>query len=35
MFNHIVIGSNDLERSKRFYNAVLGTLGAGEPAQNT
>lgn len=35
MFNHIVIGSNDLERSKRFYDAVLGTLGAGEPAPNT
>jgi catechol 2,3-dioxygenase-like lactoylglutathione lyase family enzyme len=34
MFNHIVIGSNDLERSRRFYNAVLGALGAGEPTQN-
>jgi catechol 2,3-dioxygenase-like lactoylglutathione lyase family enzyme len=34
MFNHIVIGSNDIERSKRFYDAVLGTLGAGEPARN-
>jgi catechol 2,3-dioxygenase-like lactoylglutathione lyase family enzyme len=30
MFNHIVVGSNDIERSKRFYDAVLGTLGAGE-----
>ena len=35
MFNHIMIGSNDIERSKRFYDAVLGTLGAGEPARNT
>ncbi|MEW6373806.1 MAG: VOC family protein [Pseudomonadota bacterium] len=35
MFNHIVIGSNDLERSKRFYDAVLGTLGVGEPIPNT
>jgi catechol 2,3-dioxygenase-like lactoylglutathione lyase family enzyme len=26
-----MIGSNDIERAKRFYNAVLGTLGAGEP----
>lgn len=26
MFNHIVIGSNDLERSRLFYDAVLGTL---------
>lgn len=34
MFNHIMVGSNDLERSKRFYDAVLGTLGAGEPLRN-
>jgi catechol 2,3-dioxygenase-like lactoylglutathione lyase family enzyme len=34
MFNHVMIGSNDLERSKRFYDAVLGTLGAGEPFRN-
>jgi catechol 2,3-dioxygenase-like lactoylglutathione lyase family enzyme len=34
MFNHVMIGSNDLERSKRFYDAVLGTLGAGEPVRN-
>jgi catechol 2,3-dioxygenase-like lactoylglutathione lyase family enzyme len=26
-----MIGSNDIERSRRFYNAVLGVLGAGEP----
>jgi len=31
MLNHIMIGSNDIERSKNFYNAVLGVLGAGEP----
>lgn len=35
MINHIVVGSNDIERSKRFYDAVLGTLGAGEPLRNT
>lgn len=35
MLNHVMVGSNDLERSKRFYNAVLGTLGAGEPIANT
>jgi len=29
-----MIGSNDIERSKRFYDAVLGTLGAGEPFRN-
>jgi catechol 2,3-dioxygenase-like lactoylglutathione lyase family enzyme len=35
MFNHIVIGSNNLERSRQFYTAVLGTLGfAGEPLRN-
>ncbi len=34
MFNHIMIGTNDIERSKRFYDAVLGTLGAGEPLRN-
>ena len=35
MFNHIMVGSNDIERSKRFYDAVLGTLGVGEPVRNT
>jgi catechol 2,3-dioxygenase-like lactoylglutathione lyase family enzyme len=35
VFNHIVIGSNDIERSKLFYDAVLGTLGfSGEPFRN-
>jgi catechol 2,3-dioxygenase-like lactoylglutathione lyase family enzyme len=29
-----MIGSNDIERSKRFYDAVLGTLGVGEPLRN-
>ncbi|MGQ0661471.1 VOC family protein [Sphingosinicella sp.] len=27
MFNHIMVGSNDIEKSKTFYDAVLGTLG--------
>jgi len=31
MFSHIMVGSNDIERSKLFYDAVLATLGAGEP----
>ena len=35
MFSHVMIGSNDIERSKRFYDAVLGVLGAGEPFRNT
>lgn len=34
MINHVVVGSNDIERSKRFYDAVLGVLGAGEPVRN-
>lgn len=28
MFSHIMVGSNDIERSKKFYDALLGTLGA-------
>jgi len=27
MFSHIMIGTNNLERAKVFYDAVLGTLG--------
>src|SRR5581483_1931247 len=27
MFSHIMLGTNDVERSKKFYDAVLGTLG--------
>ena len=34
MFNHIMVGSNDLDRSEAFYNAVLGVLGAGPPLRN-
>jgi catechol 2,3-dioxygenase-like lactoylglutathione lyase family enzyme len=29
MFSHIMLGTNDIERSKTFYDAVLGTLGVG------
>jgi len=35
MIYQVVVGSNDLERSKTFYDAVLGTLGAGEPRRDT
>ena len=31
MINHVMIGTNDIEKSKAFYTAVLGVLGAGEP----
>jgi catechol 2,3-dioxygenase-like lactoylglutathione lyase family enzyme len=34
MFSHVMVGSNDIERSKRFYDAVLAVLGVGEPARN-
>ena len=27
MFSHIMIGTNDLDRAKSFYDTVLGTLG--------
>ena len=26
MFSHVMIGANDLEASRKFYDAVLGTL---------
>lgn len=28
MFSHIMLGSSDLERSRAFYDALLGALGA-------
>lgn len=31
MISHVMIGSNDIERSKAFYNKVLGVLGVREP----
>ena len=34
MFSHVMVGTNDIERSKRFYDAVLGVLGAGEGVRN-
>jgi catechol 2,3-dioxygenase-like lactoylglutathione lyase family enzyme len=34
MFSHVMVGSNDIERSKRFYDALLGVLGAGEAVRN-
>lgn len=27
MFSHVMIGTNDLDRAKAFYDAVLATLG--------
>lgn len=34
MLSHVMIGSDDIEQSKKFYNAVLAVLGAGEPMEN-
>jgi catechol 2,3-dioxygenase-like lactoylglutathione lyase family enzyme len=34
MLNHVMLGSNDIERSQRFYDAVLGVLGAGAPLRS-
>lgn len=27
MFSHVMVGANDLEASRKFYDALLGTLG--------
>ena len=27
MFSHVMLGSDDIDTSKRFYDALLGTLG--------
>lgn len=34
MFSHVMVGSNDIERSKRFYDALLAVVGAGEGLRN-
>lgn len=34
MLNHVMIGSSDIEKSRSFYNAVLGVLGAGAGMEN-
>ena len=28
MFSHIMIGSNDIDRSKKFYDALFAAMGA-------
>ncbi len=30
MFSHVVVGSNDIARSKKFYDALIGAMG-GKP----
>jgi len=34
VLNHVMVGTNDVERAKRFYDALLGVLGAGEGRVN-
>ena len=34
MFNHIMIGTNDIEKSKAFYYKVLGVLGVPGAMEN-
>lgn len=34
MFSHVMVGSNDIERSKRFYDALLAVVGAGKAVCN-
>ena len=34
MFSHVMLGVSDLEASKRFYDAVLGTIGVGPGVDN-
>ncbi|MGE0223491.1 MAG: VOC family protein [Acetobacteraceae bacterium] len=28
MFSHIMVGSNDIDRSKKFYDALFGAMGS-------
>jgi catechol 2,3-dioxygenase-like lactoylglutathione lyase family enzyme len=35
MFSHVILGVNDLEKSKTFYDALLGALGIGAGVANT
>jgi catechol 2,3-dioxygenase-like lactoylglutathione lyase family enzyme len=32
MFSHVMVGSNDIERSKRFYDALFAAMG-GKPGR--
>ena len=34
MFSHVMLGANDLEASRQFYDALLGTLGIGPGVAN-
>ena len=34
MFSHIMVGSNDIDRSKRCYDALLAVVGGGKAMRN-
>jgi catechol 2,3-dioxygenase-like lactoylglutathione lyase family enzyme len=34
MFSHVMVGTNDLAKAKKFYDAALGALGIGPGMQN-
>ena len=34
MLNHVMIGTNDIDRAQKFYDKVLAVLGAGPPMPN-
>jgi catechol 2,3-dioxygenase-like lactoylglutathione lyase family enzyme len=34
MFSHIMIGANDLDRAKTFYDKLLGAIGIGPSMQD-
>ena len=35
MFSHVILGVNDLEKSKTFYDALLGAINIGPGVANT
>ena len=35
MFSHIMIGSNDIARSKKFYDALFAAIGAAPGTEDT
>ena len=34
MFSHVMVGVSDLDASRKFYDALLGTLGIGPGVAN-
>jgi len=34
MLNHVMIGTNNIEKAKSFYNVVLGVLGSAAPMED-